>query len=384
MHEDAPTYARHRMIIGVPKEIKIQEYRVGMTPGGVAELVRHGHEVLVETSAGAAIGLDNGNYSDAGASIVDSAADVFKSADLIVKIKEPQLQERRMLREGQTLFTYLHLAPDPDQVSDLLSSGATAIAYETVTDSDGALPLLIPMSDVAGRMAIQVGAHFLELPHQGRGILLGGVAGVMPAKVVIIGSGTVGTAAARTAAGMGADVVVLGTNPGTLNRIDGLYGPAVRTVFSTGASIDEHVAAGDLVVGAVLKAGAGTPNLISRDLVSRMKKGSVIVDVAIDQGGCAETSHATSHEDPTFVVDGVVHYCVANMPGAVARTSTFALTSTTLPYVIALADQGIRKALVNNAGLRDGLNIHKGHITCKPVADAVGSPFLSAEDALAI
>ncbi len=372
------------MIIGVPKEIKIQEYRVGMTPIGVAELKRHGHDVVIETGAGAAISLTDDDYVAAGASIVSSGAAIFSKADLIVKIKEPQPEEQRLLREGQAIFTYLHLAPDPDQVDGLLESGTTAIAYETVTSDNGSLPLLIPMSDVAGRMAIQVGAHFLELPHQGRGVLLSGVAGVLPAKVVIIGSGTVGTAAARIAAGMGAEVVVIGTNPRTLKGIDEIYGPAVRTVFSTEATIEQHVLQADLVVCAVLAVGAGTPRLISRGLVAGMKQGSVIVDVAIDQGGCAETSRPTTHEDPTFVVDGVVHYCVANMPGAVARTSTFALTSATLPYVIALADKGIVEGLLGDAGLLNGLNIHKGHITYKAVADAVGASYMPVEEALAL
>ncbi|MEW5891514.1 MAG: alanine dehydrogenase, partial [Pseudomonadota bacterium] len=334
--------------MGVPKEIKVREYRVGLVPGSVRELTAHGHRVLVETGAGSGIGCTDAHYEAAGAAIVPDAARVFEQAELIVKVKEPQASERQRLRPGQVLFAYLHLAPDPEQARDLLQSGATCIAYETVTSPAGGLPLLAPMSEVAGRMSIQAGAHFLEQAHGGLGVLLGGVPGVDPGKVVILGGGVVGTHAAHIAIGMGAEVWVLDRNGEVLRNLWKQYGRTLHTVFSTRDAIEKHCLSADLVVGGVLIPGASAPKLITHDLVRRMKPGSVIVDVAIDQGGCCETSRPTTHDEPTYVVDEVIHYCVANMPGAVPRTSAFALNNATLPYVLALADKGWQRALAED------------------------------------
>jgi alanine dehydrogenase len=370
------------MRIGVPKEIKNHEYRVGMTPAAVRELTSRGHEVFVETTAGDGIGLSDENYTRVGAKILPNADEVFANADMIVKVKEPQAVEIKRLRPGQTLFTYLHLAPDPEQTKGLLDSGAICIAYETVTDARGGLPLLAPMSEVAGRMSIQAGAHSLEKAQGGRGMLLGGVPGVSAAKVVVLGGGVVGTNAARMAMGMEAHVTVLDISLHTLYQLDLRFGAALNTIYSTIDSVEEYVIGADLVIGGVLLPGAAAPKLITRKMVSQMRKGSVIVDVAIDQGGCAETSHATTHADPTYTVDGVVHYCVANMPGGVARTSTFALNNATLPFTIALADKGAEKAMKENAHLRAGLNVYKNTLTYKAVADAQNLPFKSAEAVL--
>ena len=370
------------MRIGVPKEIKNHEYRVGMTPAAVRELTSRGHDVFVETKAGDAIGLGDEMYTRVGAKILPSADEVFASADMIVKVKEPQAVEIKRLRPGQTLFTYLHLAPDPEQTKGLIDSGAICIAYETVTDARGGLPLLAPMSEVAGRMSIQAGAHCLEIAQGGRGQLLGGVPGVPAAKVVVLGGGVVGTNAARMAMGLEAHVIVLDVSLHRLNELDQQFGSRMHTLFSTIDAIEEQVISADLVIGGVLLPGAAAPKLITRKMVSQMKKGSVIVDVAIDQGGCAETSHATTHADPTYVVDGVVHYCVANMPGAVARTSTFALNNATLPFTIALAEQGAEKAMRANKHLLAGLNVYKNVLTYKAVADAQHLPFKSAEAVL--
>ncbi|TCO80946.1 alanine dehydrogenase [Plasticicumulans lactativorans] len=370
------------MLIGVPREIKNNEFRVGMTPGSVRELSAHGHRVLIEAHAGAGIGCDDPHYHAAGAEIVDSAAEVFARAEMIVKVKEPQPAECALLRPGQVLFTYLHLAPDPEQTRALLASGCTAIAYETVVGAHGGLPLLAPMSEVAGRMAIQAGAHCLEKENGGLGMLLGGVPGVAAAKVVIIGGGVVGANAVRIAVGMGANVFVLDRSIERLKQLDEQYGAQIATVFSTRESVEAHVLDADLVVGAVLVPGAAAPKLVSRAQVTQMKKGSVLVDVAIDQGGCFETSHPTTHADPIYVVDEVIHYCVANMPGAVPRTSTFALNNATLPYTLALADKGWRRALGDDAGLRAGLNVHAGHVTYAAVAEALGYAHLPAEEAL--
>ncbi|MEZ5852374.1 MAG: alanine dehydrogenase [Hyphomicrobiaceae bacterium] len=363
------------MKIGVPKEIKTHEYRVGMTPVSVREAVEHGHAVYVESGAAARIGLADEDYAKAGARIVATAADVFATADLVVKVKEPQLAECAMLREGQTLFTYLHLAPDPRQAEALLRSGATAIAYETVTSPRGGLPLLAPMSEVAGRMAVHCGAHCLEIEQGGRGMLLAGVAGVAPAKVVVLGAGVAGQNAAWMAIGLGADVTILDINTERLYALEQQFGAAIKTIFSTRAAVDEYVLDADLVIGAVLVPGAAAPKLVTRQHVSDMRRGSVIVDIAIDQGGTCETSHPTTHAEPTFVVDDVVHYCVANMPGAVARTSTFALNNATLPFVLALADKGPLAAMAADPHLRNGLNVHAGRITHRAVADALGKPF---------
>ncbi len=370
------------MRIGVPKEIKNHEYRVGMTPAAVRELTSRGHEVFVETMAGDGIGLSDENYTRVGAKILPNADEVFAGADMIVKVKEPQAVEIKRLRPGQTLFTYLHLAPDPEQTKGLLDSGAVCIAYETVTDARGGLPLLAPMSEVAGRMSIQAGAHSLEKAQGGCGMLLGGVPGVAAAKVVVLGGGVVGTNAARMAMGMEAHVTVLDISLHTLYQLDLRFGAALNTIYSTIDSVEEYVIGADLVIGGVLLPGAAAPKLITRKMVSQMRKGSVIVDVAIDQGGCAETSHATTHADPTYMVDGVVHYCVANMPGGVARTSTFALNNATLPFTIALAEKGAEQAMKDNAHLRAGLNVYKNTLTYKAVADAQHLPFKSAEAAL--
>lgn len=369
------------MLVGVPKEIKNHEYRIGMTPAGVRELTRHGHKVLVEENAALAIGISNEQYLQAGATLCKTRDEIFDAAELIVKVKEPQPEECRQLHPGQILFTYLHLAPDPQQAQLLAASGAIAIAYETVTDNEGRLPLLTPMSEVAGRMSIQAGAHCLEISEGGNGTLLGGVPGVPPGKVVVLGGGTVGENAARMAMGLGADVSILDINLERLKSLDTVYGPRLKTLYSTTEILEESVFSADLVVGGVLIPGAAAPKLVTADMIKKMKKGSVIVDVAIDQGGCFETSHATTHANPTYLVDGVVHYCVANMPGAVARTSTFALTQATLPYVLSVANKGMN-ALVENKNLRNGLNIFKGEVTCEAVAIALGYDYVSPETVL--
>jgi len=373
------------MRIGVPKEIKVLENRVGLTPESVREVVAHGHEVVVEHDAAQAIGMSDDDYRRAGAKVVASAHDVFDAAEMIVKVKEPQAAERRMLRPGQVLFTYLHLAPDPEQAADLLESGAVCIAYETVTSPSGGLPLLAPMSEVAGRMAIQAGAYYLEKAHGGKGVLLGGVPGVDPAKVVVLGGGVVGTHAIHIALGMGAEVWVLDRSVDVLRRLWTQFGRPLNTVFSTHDAIERHVTNADLVIGGVLIPGASSPKLVSAALVRRMSAGSVVVDVAIDQGGCFETSRPTTHAEPTYVVDGIVHYCVANMPGGVPRTSTFALNNATLPYVLELAGKGWKKALTDDAHLRDGLNIAFGRITYRAVAEALElrQYYASAESMLA-
>ena len=370
------------MQIGVPKEPKNHEYRVGLSPSSVLEIVSHGHQIVVEQQAGEGIGASDADYRSAGATVTGNVAGLFNDCDMIVKVKEPQADERGMLHEGQILFTYLHLAPDPEQTEDLVKSGATCIAYETVTSPHGGLPLLAPMSKVAGRMAIQAGAHCLEQPHGGLGMLLGGVPGVPPAKVVILGSGVVGTHATHMAVGMGADVWVLDRDPDALENHWRQFGRSTNTIFSTQDAIEQHVTQADLVIGGVLIPGSSAPKLVSRDLVKAMTRGSVIVDVAIDQGGCVETSRPTTHDDPTFVIDGVIHYCVANMPGGVPRTSTYALNNVTLPHVLTLANKGWRQALRHDPHLRDGLNVHAGQITCQEVADSLGYPFVAAEDLL--
>ena len=370
------------MRIGVPKEIKDNEYRAGLIPSTVEELSRRGHRVMVETRAGEGAGIADADYVEAGAEIAPNAPDVFARADLIVKVKEPLAGERSMLRADQVLFTYLHLAADLAQTKDLLASGVTVIAYETVTDAHGQLPLLRPMSEVAGRMAAQVGAQFLERPHGGRGILLGGVPGVAPAQVLVIGAGVVGTNAAQIAAGMGADVTVTAPRPESLRIIAERFGSGVRTVTSTRQAIEALCRGADLVVATALVPGAAAPKLISAATVKAMKPGSVIVDVSIDQGGNAETSRPTSHSQPTFVVDGVVHYCVTNMPGAVPRTSTFALNNATRPFVLALADKGYRRALAEDVHLRNGLNATQGKLTCGAVAEALRLPYTPVEQAI--
>ncbi len=370
------------MLIGVPKEIKNHEYRIGLTPAGVGELVRAGHEVLVETGGGASIGFEDDDYRAAGASVADSAKRVFEAAEMIVKVKEPQPVECEMLTQGQILFTYLHLAPDPRQTELLIKSGVTAIAYETVTDARGTLPLLAPMSEVAGRMAIQAGAFYLEKENGGLGVLLGGVPGVEAARVLIIGGGVVGENSARMAVGLGAKVSVLDRSHDRLKYLDSVFAGRLQTIYSTAEAIEKYALEADLVVGAVLIPGAAAPRLISRDLVSRMKKGAVMVDVAIDQGGCFETSRPTTHQDPVYAVDEVIHYCVANMPGGVARTSTMALTHATLPFAVKLADWGLQ-ALVDDPHLRNGLNVHAGMLTCQPVAEALGYDFVEPLTALA-
>jgi alanine dehydrogenase len=371
------------MRIGIPKEIKVREYRVGIVPANVRELAVRGHEIIVESGAGAGIAATDADYVAAGASIVATAREVFDTAELIVKVKEPLAIERPMLRPGQLLFTFLHLAPDPDQALDLVASGATCIAYETVTAEDGSLPLLAPMSEVAGRLSVQAGAHFLERMHGGKGILLGGVPGVVPAKVVVIGGGVVGTHAIEVAVGMGAEVWVLDHNLETLRRLWARFGRTINTVFSTHEAVARHCADADLVIGAVLVAGATAPKIITRDIVRSMKSRTVIVDVAIDQGGCCETSRPTTHDDPIYVEEGVIHYCVANMPGSVPNTSAYALNNATLPYIVALADHGL-DALRRDHHLRNGLNVHRGMVTYAPVAEALGYDFVEAEDALRV
>lgn len=370
------------MLIGVPKEIKVHEYRVGLTPTGVKELTRQAHQVLVETTAGQGIGFSDGDYQAAGAEIVANAEAVYGRAEMIVKVKEPQAQECEQLDAGQLLFAYLHLAADRPQTDALLASGCTAIAFETVTAEGGGLPLLAPMSEVAGRMSIQAGAHCLEKAQGGCGVLMGGVPGVAPASVVIIGGGVVGENAARMAAGLGAQVMIFDRSIPRLKQLDAQFGGRVQTQFSTTDSLERAVLAADLVVGAVLIPGAAAPKLVSRQMVTAMQSGSVLVDVAIDQGGCFETSHATTHSDPTYVVDGVVHYCVANMPGAVARTSAQALENATLPYTQALAGKGWLKALRDDPHLAAGLNVHAGQITCVGVAAAFGLPLIPMENIL--
>jgi len=371
------------MLVGVPKEIKNHEYRVGLTPPSVRELTARGHQVLVQKNAGAEIGLLDEQYMAAGATIVDTAKDIFERADMIVKVKEPQPGECAMLRENQVLYTYLHLAPDPEQTAALVKSGAICIAYETITGPGGGLPLLAPMSEVAGRMAIQAGASHLEKSKGGMGLLLGGVPGVEAGHVVIIGAGVVGTNALQMAVGLGARVTVLDKNVDRLRQLDLVYGNRISTLYSNAHALEEAVLSADLVIGGVLVPGAAAPKLVTRDMVSRMKKGSVIVDVAIDQGGCFETSHATTHADPTFVVDGVIHYCVANMPGAVARTSTFALNNATIGHAVALAGKGWRRALADDVHLRHGLNVCQGKVTYEAVARDLGYDYVPAESLLA-
>ena len=370
------------MLIGVPKEVKTHEYRVGLIPGSVRELMHLGHKVVIETGAGAGIGFDDASYEAAGASIAARAEEVFGAAELVVKVKEPQAQEVLMLREGQILFTYLHLAADKAQTEGLMASGSIGVAYETVTDARGGLPLLAPMSEVAGRMAVQVGAHCLEKEQGGLGVLLGGVPGVAAAKVVILGGGVSGTNAARMAMGVEAHVTVIDRSLARLYELDLQFGSQLHTLFSTVENIENEVLEADLVIGAVLVPGAAAPKLVTHDMVERMKPGSVIVDIAIDQGGCFETSRPTTHAQPTYVEHGVVHYCVTNMPGAVARTSTFALNNATLPFVVALADKGWRKALLDDINLRHGLNVHAGAVTFEAVANDLGLPFAPAEKAL--
>lgn len=360
------------MQIGVPKEIKVHEYRVGLTPGSVRELTVHGHQVIIEKNAGIGIGCPDEAYLAAGAELAATAEEVFTRAELIIKVKEPQPAECRMLRPGHTLFTYLHLAPDPEQTRLLLASGATAIAYETVTAPGGGLPLLIPMSEVAGRMSIQAGAFCLEKAHGGAGLLLGGVPGVPPARVVILGGGTVGSNASRMAIGAGADVTVLDHSVDRLRQLDARFNNRIRTVYPTHDNIERHVLDADLVIGSALIPGATAPKLVTAAMVHAMRPGSVLIDVSIDQGGCFETSRPTTHASPTYLVAGIVHYCVANMPGAVARTSTFALNNATLPFILALADKGCRQALRDNPHLRSGLSVIDGKLTCAPVAEALG------------
>lgn len=370
------------MRIGLPKEIKNHEYRVGLIPASVRELIAGGHEVLVERNAGIGIGQPDASYQAVGATIMEDAAAVFAQAQMIVKVKEPQAVERAMLREDHVLFTYLHLAPDADQTRELVASGALCIAYETVTDAAGRLPLLAPMSEVAGRLSIQAGASCLEKAKGGSGVLLGGVPGVEPGKVVIIGGGVVGLNAAQMAVGMGAQVLVLDRSLEVLRRLDRQFNSAIQTVYSTADAIERHVLDADLVIGGVLIPGAKAPKLVTRDHIKRMRPGSVVVDVAIDQGGCFETSHATTHDDPTFVVDEVVHYCVANMPGAVARTSAISLNNATLPFVLALANKGAKQALTDDPHLLNGLNVNRGLVSCKEVAENLGYDYVPALEAL--
>lgn len=360
------------MLVGVPKEIKNHEYRVGLTPAAVKEFVAHGHQVMVETNAGTAIGFTDELYQNAGATIVNTAEQIFAEAELIIKVKEPQPSECKQLRKGQTLYTYLHLAPDPEQTELLIASGATCIAYETVTDRNGGLPLLAPMSEVAGRMSVQAGAHYLEKAHGGSGTLLGGVPGVAPGKVLIIGGGVVGTQAAKMALGLGADVTILDRSLPRLRQLDDIFNGQVKTVYSTVDAIEHYSANADLVIGAVLIPGAAAPKLLNREHIKNMKPGSVLVDVAIDQGGCFETSKATTHQDPVYIIDNVVHYCVANMPGGVARTSTMALNNATLPFGLALANKGPKRAMLEDIHLLNGLNVHEGKVTYQAVVEALG------------
>ncbi|MCW8108098.1 alanine dehydrogenase [Alteromonas ponticola] len=374
------------MLIGVPKEIKNHEYRVGLTPAAVKEFVTHGHKVAVQSTAGEAIGFSDTMYREAGAQIIDSAEKIFAEAEMIVKVKEPQPNECKQLSKGQTLYTYLHLAPDPIQTELLVASGATCIAYETVTDDRGGLPLLAPMSEVAGRMSVQAGAHYLEKAHGGSGTLLGGVPGVASGKVVVIGGGVVGINAAKMALGLGADVTILDRSLPRLRQLDDIFNGHVKTVFSTVDALEYYSSKADLVVGAVLIPGAAAPKLLNRDHIAAMKPGSVVVDVAIDQGGCFATSKATTHQDPVYIVDDVVHYCVANMPGGVARTSTMALNNATLPFGLALANKGPKQAMLADHHLLNGLNVHEGKVTYKAVVDALGDQlnltYVDAKDAL--
>ena len=372
------------MKIGCPKEIKPQEFRVGLTPHAAREAIAHGHSVMVETGAGMGAGFPDADYTAAGAQVVDTAEQVFAGSDLIVKVKEPQAAERARLREGQVLFTYLHLAPDPDQTRDLLKSGATCIAYETVTDRAGGLPLLAPMSEVAGRLAPQVGAWALQKANGGRGVLLGGIPGVRPANVVIIGGGVVGTAAARVAVGMGANVTVLDRSVPRMSWLDDVFQGRLTTQYSSAAALDDLLPRADMVVGAVLIPGAAAPKLVTRAQLGRMQPGAVIVDVAIDQGGCFETSRATTHQDPIYEVDGIIHYCVANMPGAVARTSTQGLGNATLPFLLALADKGWKRACAEDPHLLAGLNVHAGRLTYPAVGAALDLPSITGAEALAL
>ncbi|MET0377315.1 MAG: alanine dehydrogenase [Rhizorhabdus sp.] len=370
------------MRVGTVREIKNHEYRVGLTPESACELVSHGHEVWVETGAGLGIGASDRDYEAQGAQIKATADAIFAGCEMVVKVKEPQASERAMLREGQVLYTYLHLAPDPEQTADLVKSGVTAIAYETVTGPGGALPLLKPMSQVAGRMSIQAGATALEKAHGGRGVLLGGVPGVMPGKVVVIGGGVVGFNAAQMAVGLGADVTILDRSPDALERLGTHFESRAKTRFSSKANLADSVADADLVIGAVLIPGAAAPKLVSRAMLGTMKPGAVLVDVAIDQGGCFETSHATTHDNPTFVVDGIVHYCVANMPGAVARTSTYALNNVTLPHALAIANKGWQAALRDDPHLAEGLNVHAGKVTYEAVAADLGYDYVPVAEVL--
>ena len=371
------------MHIGVPREIKNHEYRVGLTPTAVREVCQHGHQVTVETGAGAAIGYSDDDYRTAGATMASSPEAVFDTADMIVKVKEPQASERALLKEHHTLFTYLHLAPDEPQTAELIDSGAVCIAYETVTDRQGRLPLLAPMSEVAGRLSVQAGARCLEIALGGRGVLLGGVPGVAPANVTIIGGGVVGQNALAMAVGMGAQATVLDKNIDVLRYLDQLYGSRITTLFSTLESVEASVVSADLVIGGVLIPGAAAPKIITRDMIRQMNPGSVVVDVAIDQGGCMETSKPTTHDDPSYIVDDVVHYCVANMPGAVARTSTHALNNVTLPFILKIADQGVPAALSADVHLRNGLNVCRGQVTNAQVAEARERAFVDPETALA-
>ena len=370
------------MLIGVPKEIKNHEYRVGMVPASVQELTSRGHAVLVQTQAGASIGFSDEDYRAAGATIAANAEEVFANAEMIVKVKEPQPAECAMLREGQVLYTYLHLAPDPDQTRELVASGVTAIAYETVTGPGGSLPLLKPMSQVAGRMSIQAGATALEKANGGRGVLLGGVPGVLPGRVMVIGGGVVGFNAAQMAVGLGADVTILDRDPEVLEKLGIHFESRAKTRFSNQANIEQMLCEAELVIGAVLIPGAAAPKLVTREMLKCMKPGAVLVDVAIDQGGCFETSRPTTHAEPTYVVDDVVHYCVANMPGAVARTSTYALNNVTLPHALRMAEMGWKAALAANPHLAEGLNVHAGKVTYKAVADELGYDYLPVADAI--
>jgi len=372
------------MKIGVPREIKSQECRVGLVPSSVRELVHHGHQVFLEKGAGLGIGMTDQAYEAVGATLLDTTKDIYKQAELIVKVKEPQEKECQYLKEGQVLFTYLHLAADPKQAALLAASGCTGIAYETVTGVEGGLPLLIPMSQVAGRMAIQAGAHCLEKAQQGSGVLLGGVPGVAPANVVVIGGGVVGSNAIRMAMGMEAHVTVLDKSLPRLRTLDFQFGAKINTIYANTDAIEAYVLDADLVVGAVLIPGARAPSLVQRNMLANMRPGSVMVDVAIDQGGCFETSRPTTHREPTYQVDGIVHYCVTNMPGAVPRTSSFALNNATLPFILAIAEHGYKKALLENMHLGDGLNIHRGMFTHKAVAEALGKTYTPVAEALAV
>ncbi len=372
------------MLIGVPKEIKNHEYRVGLTPSSVRELIAAGHHVLIESNAGAGIGLNDEDYQQVGAELVDTADEIFAKSDMIIKVKEPQAVERKKLRSGQILFTYLHLAPDPSQTKDLVTSDAVCIAYETVTSDSGQLPLLAPMSEVAGRMSIQAGAQCLEKSKQGRGMLMGGVPGVQPAKVVIIGGGVVGRHAAQMAIGLGAQVTILDRSLDVLRRLNEQFGSRIQTIFSSRDSLEDQVLSADCVIGSVLIPGAEAPKLVSHEMIKAMKSGAAVVDVAIDQGGCFATSHPTTHDDPIFITDEVVHYCVANMPGAVPRTSTFALNHATLPFILQLANQGYKKAFNNNLHLMNGLNVYHGQITNASVAESLDQPYVAPAKALKI